>query len=776
MRINQFFKTTIALLIFFVAVAPAWSQTATISGRITDAGGNALQDVNVRLTSLSGGDWFDLTDGNGEYLFSVPEGDTYTIDPDSDQNPLNGVTTYDVVLISKHILGELPFTSPYQIIAADADCDNSVVLTDTVEIRKLILGIYNEFPCAGSYRFVPADYVFPDPQNPFPFPETITVENLSGNVTDQDFIGVKIGDVNGSSIPGGGGNGTTISGHARLDADLDCVAQPAESPLGDWLVRCYGSGLSLTTTTSSTGHYSFTVPPGTYDVILTPPNPLWQACADTVHDVVVTFLNITQVDFAAQVVTACPLLDVDLSALFLRRCFESNYTVYACNKGTALAEDAFVDVELDPYLTIVSSTIPWSSSNGNTYTFPLGDVEAGLCLSFHITVDVSCDAELGQTHCSEARIYPDTLCVETPLWGGANLDVEGECQNGEVIFTITNTGEDMTEPVQYIVIEDIMVQMTGGSIQLNGGESQTITIPANGSTWRLEVDQAPNNPWNTIVSAAIEGCGVNGNGTFSLGFVTQFPENEWGGHADEDCQENVGSFDPNDKQGFPRGVAAEHFIPKGTEIEYMIRFQNTGTDTAFTVRILDTLSQYLDVATLRPGGSSHLYDFKMLGSGVAQFLFYNILLPDSTVNEPASNGYVKFRIRPKADLPDNTAVENEAAIFFDFNAPVITNRTLHTIGEQFLNVSTVVFRPGLELEVYPNPATVAATFFLKSATPTEGTLRLFDLQGKLLRTQPFASNTFEVDASGLLPGVYLFRLESEGQALAAGKLTVQHRD
>ncbi|MBV6439856.1 MAG: T9SS C-terminal target domain-containing protein [Haliscomenobacteraceae bacterium CHB4] len=773
MRINLFSKTAIALYLMLAIAANMWSQTATISGRVTNVAGSGLEDVNVQLTSQSGGNWFDMSDDQGNYSFTVPLGDTYTIAPQKDDNPLFGVTTFDAVLIAKHILGELPFTTPYQIIAADANCDNSVELLDTIELRKLILGIYSELPCGSSYRFVRADYIFPDPQNPFPFPETITIENLSGDVGGQDFIGVKIGDVNGSSAFAT----TGVSCRVRIDTDLNCALGVDEPPLEDWLVTCYGSiGDVFTGTTSSTGNCFIPMHAGTFDVVLTPPNALWDICADTVYGVQVEFLDSSAVDFSVQTIVACPLLEVDLSALFLRRCFESTYEIFYCNKGTALAEDAFVDVEFDPYLTVVSSEISWSSVNGNTYTFPVGNVGVGECESFDVVVNASCDAVLGQTHCSEARIYPDTLCFENPQWNGANLEVEGECQNGEVIFTITNTGEDMTEPVNYIVIEDIMVQMSGGSIQLGSSESEIITIPANGSTWRINLDQAPNNPWNTLVTAAVEGCGENGSGTFSLGFVTQFPENEWGGHVDEDCQENVGSYDPNDKQGFPRGVSDEHFIPKGTEIEYMIRFQNTGTDTAFTVRILDTLSQYLDLTTLRPGSSSHAYDFKMLGSGVAQFLFANILLPDSNVNEPASNGYVKFRIEPKAELPNNTAIENQAAIFFDFNAPVMTNRTLHTVGEQFLDVSTVVFRPGVQLEVYPNPAFAKATFFIHSATPAEGTLRLFDLQGRLVRTQPFAANTFELDAAGLTSGMYLFRLESGGNELAAGKLAVQRRE
>jgi hypothetical protein len=166
----------------------------------------------------------------------------------------------------------------------------------------------------------------------------------------------------------------------------------------------------------------------------------------------------------------------------------------------------------------------------------------------------------------------------------------------------------------------------------------------------------------------------------------------------------------------------------------------------------------------------------MIGPGVAQFVFPSIMLPDSNANEAASHGYIKFSIKPKADLPNMTVVENEASIFFDFNTPVVTNRTWHTLGEQFLNVSTVVFHPGISLEVFPNPAATSATFFIKSASPVVGALRLYDLSGRLMLTQPFNTNTFELDAGGLLPGMYLFQLESEGRPVAAGKIGVQRRD
>jgi hypothetical protein len=133
---------------------------------------------------------------------AVPTGSDYTLTPTKDDNPLNGVSTYDLVLISKHILGLEPLASPYKMIAADANKSNSITTFDIVEIRKLILGIYTELPNNTSWRFVDEDYSFPNPANPFQtqFPEIKTVSNVQAHQMDEDFVAVKIGDVNGTAL------------------------------------------------------------------------------------------------------------------------------------------------------------------------------------------------------------------------------------------------------------------------------------------------------------------------------------------------------------------------------------------------------------------------------------------------------------------------------------------------------------------------------------------------------------------------------------------------
>jgi hypothetical protein len=132
----------------------------------------------------------------------IPLEATFTIAPEKDDNPLNGVTTYDLVLISKHILGLEPLNSPYKMIAADANKSGSITTFDIVEIRKLILGIYTELPANTSWRFVDKAQQFTDVNNPFQdaIKETITLTNVNAAQLAQDFVGVKVGDVNGTAV------------------------------------------------------------------------------------------------------------------------------------------------------------------------------------------------------------------------------------------------------------------------------------------------------------------------------------------------------------------------------------------------------------------------------------------------------------------------------------------------------------------------------------------------------------------------------------------------
>jgi HYR domain-containing protein len=174
----------------------------SMGGAITNEDNESLQDVEMHLSGSSSS--VVMTDAGGIFEFAdVPLGGDYTLLPIKDAEPLNGVSTFDLVLITKHILGVQLLDSPYKIIAADVNKSNSVTTFDLVELRKLILFINTEFPNNTSWRFVDKDFVFPNPANPFEFnfPELLNFNNVASSVLDANFIGLKVGDVNGSAIP-----------------------------------------------------------------------------------------------------------------------------------------------------------------------------------------------------------------------------------------------------------------------------------------------------------------------------------------------------------------------------------------------------------------------------------------------------------------------------------------------------------------------------------------------------------------------------------------------
>ncbi|MCB0519450.1 MAG: hypothetical protein H6577_18375 [Lewinellaceae bacterium] len=195
-----------------------------IVGMLMTEAHDAVQDASVQLNSVAINPSM-MTGNDGMYHFdNVNTGDDYSITPAKDDNYLNGVTTFDLVLISKHILGIQPLTSPYKLIAADANNSHTVTTFDLVALRKLILMIDSNLPNNTSWRFVDKAFQFQNPANPWQpmFPEVINLNNLAGGMNNADFIAVKIGDVNGSAVPNdnfAGGNGDRGAGMLMFMAD-----------------------------------------------------------------------------------------------------------------------------------------------------------------------------------------------------------------------------------------------------------------------------------------------------------------------------------------------------------------------------------------------------------------------------------------------------------------------------------------------------------------------------------------------------------------------------
>lgn len=177
------------------------SPVAQIGGTISNSIGAPLENVEVSMISSIQPEFPSngKTDKDGHYTFSNNVMyQSYELSGYNNSNPLNGVSTLDIVLIQRHILGLETLDSPHKLIAADINSDADVTAYDLVELRKLILGIYEELPDNDSWVFINDDDIL-DVNNPWPLPMTRFIQDLDNNMMQEDFVGIKIGDVNNTA-------------------------------------------------------------------------------------------------------------------------------------------------------------------------------------------------------------------------------------------------------------------------------------------------------------------------------------------------------------------------------------------------------------------------------------------------------------------------------------------------------------------------------------------------------------------------------------------------
>ncbi len=170
-----------------------------LSCYITNEGLEPVELVAVECAAPANNHWTQVTGNAGVVSFMLFQAGFYTLTPVKDINPLNGVTTYDLILLQRHFLGIKPLTSPYEIIAADINNNCSLSIADLIDLRRMILDPENAaFKNNTSWRFVDANFIFPDPMKPCNFAETVSFDVTSSiGFLGANFIGVKIGDISG---------------------------------------------------------------------------------------------------------------------------------------------------------------------------------------------------------------------------------------------------------------------------------------------------------------------------------------------------------------------------------------------------------------------------------------------------------------------------------------------------------------------------------------------------------------------------------------------------
>ena len=269
-------------------------------------------------------------------------------------------------------------------------------------------------------------------------------------------------------------------------------------------------------------------------------------------------------------------------------------------------------------------------------------------------------------------------------------------------------------PLLFFPVQDLAVSLYDGSYVPGVNHSTHILYQNNSSmsmspvlTWQHDslitptAYSLPPTSYNAATHTAVWNLGLMPSLTFGNIFINSLTDTTatlttiTGGNAqitpllgDADLTDNqdttagivVASFDPNQKGAFPQGEGVHHFIsPTQNLLHYTLDFQNTGNYPAGFIVLRDTLDPSLDAFSVQLGVYSHPYTVTLQNDNILVFRFDNINLPDSMTNEPESHGFVTYSIQTQPGLPLGTAIHNSAAIYFDFNEPVMTNTTLHTV-------------------------------------------------------------------------------------------------
>ncbi|WP_205504367.1 DUF7619 domain-containing protein [Rufibacter psychrotolerans] len=475
-----------------------------------------------------------------------------------------------------------------------------------------------------------------------------------------------------------------ITGFAYDDANRSCTPDQGERPVPGMVIEVTpGPYFGVT---QEDGSYAVAVDPGEYTVRTIPPahagrtiTPLCPAPSQG-HPVKVAAAGQTvqNINFANAVFDS-PYLNVHLSSNRRRRCFQNVTTVSYSNTGFAPAPNARVTVQLPEFVALVKASMPYTVDPSGNLVFEVGDLKPNQGGSITLTDSVSCaDSNIrGLTVCTKAWITPANPQPTPDAWNQAHILVAGTAPGQhQARFVISNQGKgNMTDSLAFRVYQDQELVLQD-KYKLAAQDSLVLRFSPTGRAIRVEADQPGGHPVKTLAGANLEMRGANPHGLPSPA-MNAFPPDDPEPEITEECLPIIDSFDPNDKQVLPVGLTAEHYTPTNTPLRYTVRFQNTGTDVAYRVVVVDTLSADLDLSTLQVGAVSHPYRMEVSGKGrpVLTFHFDQIMLPDSAADQAGSNGFLQFSIRPKAHLPEKTLIENFADIFFDYNEPVRTNTT-----------------------------------------------------------------------------------------------------
>ncbi|MCB0695460.1 MAG: hypothetical protein KDC19_14585, partial [Saprospiraceae bacterium] len=447
-------------------------------------------------------------------------------------------------------------------------------------------------------------------------------------------------DADGNALP------WTITGQIIIDENNNCLADPGEQVAKGWFIEVTDTATQYVITDDQ-GQFQIRTGDGTMTLKAIKPQPsdIWQFCSDSQTMTSNSNNPVGQLTFLAQAIDGgCAHLEVGITQPDLMRCETSTFIVTVQNRGSGVSEENLLELVSDPEFTILSASEPYFQ-NGNIIEFDIDPMDSFQQKSIAIKVQLSCDVQVGATHEMVARILPGKC---TPLWDGPRFTVQGFCGGDEVVFFLNNDGGGGSlAQSRYRVISDYLLHTDWTEVVLpEGGLPLSLSFPADGRSWRVELEQAPNFPTDSHPAAAIEGCGTGNNGLHAIAF-----RNAW--RFDDGMPEVSAVLAPN-TTGVPNRIAeacpgmSEHnFISNADWLEFTARVQNPFPTTVGSAIFRFSFSTNLDLSTFQVVASNGPVDMKMENQKFITTRMNGLQI------EPGGMFMVRFRIRPiEGTLPD----------------------------------------------------------------------------------------------------------------------------
>ncbi|WP_296381689.1 T9SS type A sorting domain-containing protein [Winogradskyella sp.] len=371
-------------------------------------------------------------------------------------------------------------------------------------------------------------------------------------------------------------------------------------------------------------------------------------------------------------------------------------------------------------------------------------------------------------------LFGENVTIEFPVVN------EQSCEDIAVYLINQQSPRPGFNHTNYLVIQNLGVLTTSGTIDYILDENLTISNISTSSNYSTApntngfsldfINLLPNSSITVVITLYTPASVALGEIVTNTAIYTTSSNDIVANNNESFITEAViGSYDPNDKmESHGSEIVYDDFIATNEYLYYTVRFQNVGTAEAIFIRIEDELDAQLDETTFQMLRSSHDYQVTRIGNDLEWF-FDDINLPAEQDDEEGSNGFVHFKIKPKLGYSVGDIITNTASIYFDFNAPIITN----TFTTTFVEPLSVDSFESIRYSMYPNPAKESVTITLSSSNYENSILSIYDVQGKqILKQLNDESSIIQLDVSALQSGLYFVQL-SNGTHTQVEKLVIE---